>query len=94
MMWASFLFVGNCPVLKRHTGYNSKGFLSSSLNSFNINFGIELGPVAFLALREIMILLISFSVMSLEEMKLSFGFLNNLKISFLILVFLCLYFLQ
>ena len=26
------------------------GFLSSSLNSFNTKFGIELGPVAFLAL--------------------------------------------
>ena len=45
------------------------GFLSSSLNSFNTKFGIELGPVAFLALGETIILLISFSLQGLGEMK-------------------------
>ena len=66
------------------------GFLSSSLNSFNTKFGIELGPVAFLALGETIILLISFLLQGLGEMKLSFDFLNNLNVSFLILVFFCL----
>ena len=65
-----------------------RGFLSSSLNSFNTKFGIELGPVAFLALKETIILLISFSLQGLGEMKLSIDFLNNLNVSFLILVFL------
>ena len=64
------------------------GFLSSSLNSFNTKFGIELGPVAFLALGETIILLISFSLQGLGEMKLSIDFLNNLNVSFFILVFL------
>ena len=50
MMWASFPFVGNCPVIKDILVIIVRGFLSSSLNSFNIKFGIELGPVAFLAL--------------------------------------------
>ena len=58
------------------------GFLSSSLNSFNTKFGIEFGPVAFLALGETIILLISFSLQGLGEMKLSIDFLNNLNVSF------------
>ena len=55
------------------------GFLSSSLNSFNTKCGTELGPVAFLALKETIILLISFSLQGLGEMKLSIDFLNNLS---------------
>ena len=80
-MWASFPHVGNCPVIKDILVIIVSGFLSSSLNFFNTKFGMELGPVAFL-------------LQGWGEIKLSFDFLNNLKISFLILVFCCLYFFQ
>ena len=48
--------------------------MSCSLNSFNIKFEIELGLVAFLALREIMILLIYFSVTGLRRNEVKFLF--------------------
>ena len=67
MTWASLPFVGNCPVIKGILVLIVRGFLSSSLNSFNIKFKIEIGPVTFLALREIMTLLISFSVTGLRR---------------------------
>ena len=44
------------------------------MNSFNIKFEIELGLVAFLALREIMILLIYFSVTGLRRNEVKFLF--------------------
>ena len=72
MMWASFPYVGNCPVIKDILVIIVSGFLSSSLNSFNTKFGIELGPVAFLALRETIILLISFSVTGLRRNEVKF----------------------
>ena len=65
-MWTFFPFVGNCPAIKDTLVIIVSGFLSSSLNSFNAKFGIELGPVAFLALRGTTILLISLSVAGLE----------------------------
>ena len=63
-------------------------------NCSNTKFGIELGPVAFLALREKCYCLFLFLLQGLLEIKLSFDFVNNLKISFLMLVFFCLHFLQ
>ena len=70
-MWVSLPFIGNCPVVKDiivgYNSYNLSGFLSSSLNSFNTKFGIELGPVAFLTLRETIILLIPFSILGLRK---------------------------
>ena len=71
-MWASFPYVGNCPVIKDILVIIVKGFLSSSLNFFNTKFGNELGPVTFLALSETMILLISFSVAGLRRNKVKF----------------------
>ena len=66
-MWASFPFVGNCPVIKDLLVIIVSDFLSSSLNPFNRKFEIELGPVAFLALRETIILLIPFSILGLRK---------------------------
>ena len=72
-MWASFPYVGNCPVIKDILVIIVSGFLSSSLNSFNTKFGIELGLVAFLALREtIIMLLYSFSVTGLGRNEVKF----------------------
>ena len=72
MMWASFSFVGNCPVIKDILGIIASGFLSSSLNSFNKKFGIELVPVAFPAFRETIILLIYFSVVGVRRNEVKF----------------------
>ena len=72
MMWASLPFVENFPVIKDILVIIVRGFLSSPLDSFNIKFDTELGPVAFLALREIMILLISFSVTGLKRNEVKF----------------------
>ena len=74
MIWASFPFVGNCLVLKDILVIILSDFLSSSLNSFNKKFGIELGPVAFLALRETITLLNSFSVTGLRRNEVKFWF--------------------
>ena len=71
-MWASLPFAGNCPVIKDILVIIVRGFLSSPLNSFDIKFEIELGPGAFLELREIIILLISFSVTGLRRNEVKF----------------------
>ena len=75
MIWASFPFVGNCPKklsIKDILVIILSDFLSSSLNSFLKKFGIELGPVAFPALRETITLLISFSVAGLRRNEVKF----------------------
>ena len=51
-----------------------RGVFSSSLNSFNIKFGIELGAVAFQAFRETIISLTSFSVTGLSRNEVRFWF--------------------
>ena len=66
-MRTSFPFVGNCPVIKDILAIIVRVFLSS-----NTKFGIELGPVAFSALRETMLLFISFSIAGLSRNKVKF----------------------